>query len=104
MKAESRPRRMPPMTPQLAESIAIQALGHLAGEVERIAPFLDSAGVTLDSLRQLAGEPAFLAAVLDYLCANESELLAFCANTATDPAHIDNARQCLAGPPPDWGP
>ena len=91
------------MTQQLAESIAIQGLAYLAGEPERIAPFLDSTGATPDSLRQLAREPTFLTAVLEHLCASEADLLAFAANTQMDPAQIDTARQCLAGPPPDWG-
>jgi len=90
------------MTLQLAESISIQALGWLAAEPERIGGFLAQTGIDPANLRAAANETAFLAAVLDHLCADESLLLAFCANDGLDPQAVDRARQMLAGPPGEW--
>lgn len=102
MKSESNRRGRTLMTEQLAESIAFQALNWLAGEPERIGGFLAASGVDPASLRAAANDAAFPAAILDFLCADESLLLAFCANDDLDPQAVDRARQLLAGPPGEW--
>ena len=87
-----------------AREIAIDAFAWLAGEPERISGFLESTGMDPAQLRNIAGSDGFLAAVLDYLCASEPDLLAYAANSGRDAQAIDTARQVLAGPPPEWGP
>jgi len=86
-----------------AQGLAIEALGFLAGDIERLEPFMSLTGVDPGNLREVAAQPSFLVAVLEHLAADESLLLAFAANAGRDPGDIDKARQALAGPTPDWG-
>ena len=58
------------------EQIALQALGFLVDDDERLVRFLQASGLSPDTLRQSAGEPGFLAAVLDHVMADEETLLA----------------------------
>ena len=59
--------RVPHMTRELAETVAIQALSFLAQEPEQLERFLSLTGLTPDSLRDAAREPNFLLGVLDHL-------------------------------------
>jgi len=86
-----------------AQTLAIEALGFLAADMERLEPFLSLTGIDPSNLRRVAAQPSFLVAVLDHLAGDESLLLAFAANGGRDPADIERARQALAGPAPDWG-
>ena len=81
-----------------AETIAIDALGFLAGEPERLARFLALSGLGPHNLRQAATSPGFLAAVLDHLAADERLLVAFAAARGIDPAAVTRARDALSGP------
>jgi hypothetical protein len=84
-----------------AESLAIDALGFLAAEPERLSRFLDLSGLGPHNLRQAATSPGFLAAVLDHLAADERLLLAFAAAQGIEPGVVAGARDRLAGRPPD---
>ena len=86
-----------------AEGLAIEALGFLASDIERLEPFLSLTGLDPGNLRRVAGDPAFLVAVLEHLTRDESLLLAFAANAGHNPADIERAHAVLAGPMPDWG-
>lgn len=90
-------------TNEWAQGLAIEALGFLASDIERLEPFLSLTGIDIANLRQVAADPSFLTAVLEHLASDETLLLAFAANAGHDPADIDRARQMLAGPQPDWG-
>ncbi len=81
---------------QGAESIAIQALGFLAADSERLDRFLGETGLEPGDIRRAAGEPGFMLAVLEHLCADESALLTFAANLGAGPEQVDAARQMLA--------
>lgn len=83
-----------------AESLAIQALSFLVEKPEWLAAFLALTGVDPGSLRQIAREPGFLGAVLDYVSGDPERLEAFAATSGTDPASIDQARIVLTGG--DW--
>ncbi|CAH1669639.1 MAG: DUF3572 domain-containing protein [Chelatococcus sp.] len=80
------------------EEIALQALGFLASDEERLERFLGTTGLGPDTIRESASQPGFLAAVLDHLAADEALLLTFAANHRLDPEAISIARQKLAGP------
>ena len=80
------------------QTVAIDALGFLAGEPERLARFLALSGLGPHNLRQAATSPGFLAAVLDHLAADEPLLLAFAAAQGIDPAAVTRARDRLSGP------
>jgi len=86
-----------PAAREAAEMLAIQALGFIAAEPERLEAFLAATGLTLDRLRESATEPDFLAGVLEHMLADESLLLAFADSAAIDPAEIARARRALGG-------
>lgn len=81
-----------------AQTVAIDALGFLAADPERLARFLALSGLGPHNLRQAATSPGFLAAVLDHLAADEPLLLAFAAAQGIDPAAVIRARDALSGP------
>jgi Protein of unknown function (DUF3572) len=80
-----------------AEMLAIQALGFIAEEPQRLNAFLNVSGLTLGRLRESATTPGFLAGVLDHMLADESLLMAFADSAAIDPADIARARGALGG-------
>ena len=92
----SAPLRSSAARRELAEGLAIEALGFLAGDPERLSRFLDLSGLTPETLREAANQPGFLGAVLDYLAGDESLLVTFAANGGHDPAAILNARALLS--------
>lgn len=92
------PAKPPKLSKAAAESIAIEVLTFLAGNPARLDRFLALSGLGRDNLRATAGEPGFLAAILDHLAADESLLLAFAANSGHAPATIAKARDILSPP------
>ncbi|HWM46788.1 MAG TPA: DUF3572 domain-containing protein [Xanthobacteraceae bacterium] len=82
---------------QPAEALAIQALGYLAEEPERLARFLALSGLDAGEIRSAAAEPGFLAGVLDYLCADEALLTDFAASIGAAPAEVARAHGELTG-------
>jgi hypothetical protein len=89
-------RRKPPLDLDGAESLALLALGFLAEEPERLGRFLALSGMGPDDLRQEAGEPGTLAAVLGYLLDDESLLQVFASMKEIDPADVQPAQDLLA--------
>jgi uncharacterized protein DUF3572 len=84
-----------------AETLAIAALSFLADEPDRLGAFLALSGIGPESLRAAAGEPHFLAGVLEHVVSDEKLLLDFAAHQGIDPFDVTRARQALAGPPRD---
>ncbi|MGB8902069.1 MAG: DUF3572 domain-containing protein [Methylocella sp.] len=70
----------------------------MAGNPGRLDRFLALSGLGRDSLRAAAGEPGFLAAILDHLASDESLLLAFAARAGHEPSAIAKARDILSPP------
>lgn len=66
------------MTPETAETIALQALGWLAGNDELLPVFLGASGASEADLRTGATDPAFLGALLDFLTMDDAWVIAFC--------------------------
>ncbi|MFZ2468690.1 MAG: DUF3572 domain-containing protein [Parvibaculum sedimenti] len=85
------------MKPEQAEIIAIQALGHIAGDDELLFAFFDITGLAPDDLRARAGEPEILGGVLDFLLMDEARLLAFCDAVDLRPELPGIARKVLPG-------
>lgn len=99
-------RTQPPSSPpgqDAAAELAIAALVFLAGEAERLEPFLAQTGLGPQSLRAAAREPAFLLAVLDHVAGNEDLLMAFASENGIDPLDVERARAALAPRPGDTG-
>jgi hypothetical protein len=90
------PAKQPQLSKAAAESIAIEGLTFLAGNPARLDRFLALSGLGRDNLRAAAGEPGFLAGVLDHLASDESLLLAFAANARHAPETIAKARDILS--------
>lgn len=86
-----------------SESLAIDALGFLAEDPERLGRFLAITGLDPASLRRAVAAPGFLASVLDYLTQDESLLLAFATNRQLRPETVAQAARRLAGPQPGPG-
>jgi hypothetical protein len=86
-----------PAAREAAEMLAIQVLGFIAAEPERLDAFLAATGLTLERLRESATEPDFLGGVLEHMLADESLLLAFADSAAVDPAAVARARNALGG-------
>ena len=81
-----------------SESIAIQAIAHIAADEERLGRFLALTGLAPDGLRAAAQEPGFLASVLDHLAGYEPDLIAFAAEAGVPPEKVAAARLVLSGP------
>ena len=81
-----------------AEAVAGEALAFLAEERERIERFLRLTGVDPARIREVAGERAFLAAVLDHLVADERLLLAFADESGRAVRDVGAAQARLSGP------
>lgn len=85
------------MTPAAAEILALKGLGFLANSDAPMDRFMGLTGIGLGELRERAGEPEFLAAVMDFLLSDEALLTTFCEDTSTDPWDLQAARQALPG-------
>ena len=90
-------RRGPP-TREESEAIAIQAIGYIANDDERLARFLALTGLDPAGLRAAAREPGFLASVLDHLAGYEPDLVAFATDAGIAPEKVAAARLVLSGP------
>lgn len=80
-----------------AETIALQALGFLADDPQRVSRFLALTGSDAGQLRAEAKNREFQAATLEYILGDESLLLAFCQEAGIDPVAIGPAYALLGG-------
>jgi len=85
-----------------AQGIATEALLQLSKEPEQIGRFLAFSGIGPEMIREAAGEPGFLAGVLEFYMMDEALLLAFCENAGIRPTMIAAARFALAGNEQDY--
>lgn len=83
------------MDPTVAEELAIAALGFVAADEVLLPRFLALSGIEAKDVRRAAGEPGFLAGVLQFILAHEPTLLAFCAASDADPATVAAAARAL---------
>ena len=66
------------MTPEAAEVLALQALAHVAGDDDLSGAFMGASGLSPSDMRTGATDPAFLAAVLEFLTQRDDWVMAFC--------------------------
>ena len=66
------------MSPENAQTIALQALGWLVGNNDLCPVFLGATGGSVDDLRTQATVLAFQAAVLDFLTMDDTWVMEFC--------------------------
>jgi len=86
------------LTREQAEMLAIQALGFIAEEPERLGRFLDMTGIPVEYIRAAAKQRGFLAGVLEHMLDDENLLIAFADSSGIDPAEIASARNALGKP------
>jgi uncharacterized protein DUF3572 len=84
---------------KIAENLAIQALGFMASDPERLGAFLAATGIGPEMIRKAAAEPAFLAGVLDHVCGDEPLLIAVAQHTGLTPQDVEHAQAVLSGRP-----
>lgn len=85
------------MTPDQAETLALQALAHLVSDPDLLGAFMAATGADPAALRVGALDPAFLGAVLDFLLQEDARVLAFAAAADVPPALPAQARAALPG-------
>lgn len=66
------------MKAERAETVALQALGWLAGQEELFPLFLAATGASAAQVAEAAAEPGFLGAVLDFLLQEDAWVMGFC--------------------------
>ena len=85
------------MTPDTAQTVALQALGWLAGHDELCPVFLGATGSSLTDLKERATDPEFVGSVLDFVTMDDAWVVEFCdANALPYDAPL-RARQALPG-------
>lgn len=77
------------------EALALQALGWVLSDGARADRLLAITGLTPDALRAGLGDPALLAAVLDFLIGHEPDLVAAAAALDMAPEAFVTARETL---------
>jgi hypothetical protein len=86
-----------------AETLALLALGHLAADPAAAGAFLAASGLGPADIRARARDPDFLAAVLDFLMADEGLLVPFLRAQGIGADRIWAARRALpGGDDPHW--
>ena len=80
-----------------AETLALKALAFLAHSPDEIDRFVALSGVAPADLRARADEPEILAAVLDFLLADDTRVTGFCEEAGIDPRELHAARRALPG-------
>jgi len=85
------------MTPENAEVLALQALGHVAADEELSGAFMGTSGLSPDDMRRGVTDPAFLASILDFLTQRDDWVMAFCDACALPYDAPLQARYALPG-------
>lgn len=80
-----------------AETIAMQALGWIAASDDLMGVFLGSTGSSVDDVRTHAGDPEFLASVLDFLTMDDAWVVGFCDQAGLPYDSVMQARAALPG-------
>ena len=80
-----------------AETLALKCLEWLAGNDELLPVFMGSTGVGEDDMRERAGDPEFLASILDFLLMDDSWVVEFCEDYSVSPDMPMQARAALPG-------
>ena len=85
------------MSPENAETIAIRALGWLAGNEDLLGTFMGASGTSADDFLTRAKEPEFLVSVLDFLTMDDAWVIEFCDHAGLAYDRPMRARQALPG-------
>lgn len=80
-----------------AETIAAQALAWMTAQDGLTDVFLSASGLDPAMVNRMAGEPEFLAAVLDFLLSADQHVTGFCTAQGLTPETLLAARTRLPG-------
>ena len=80
-----------------AETLALQVLSWLLGRPDLIGVFLNACGAGQGDLADLAENPVFLGAVLDFLTEDDARVMAFCDQAGLPYTQPMQARLALPG-------
>lgn len=90
-------RKIPEVGREFADTVALKALGWLAGREDLLPVFLGASGTAPAELRDRAAEPDFLVSVLDFIVMDDAWVTAFCDAEGLDYAVPMAARAALPG-------
>jgi len=85
------------ITQESAEVIGLQALAWLATNDDLLPSFLGTTGASEADLREKAGDPLFLGAVLDFLMMDDVWVMSFCDSINMPYERIMPIRAALPG-------
>lgn len=85
------------MNETMAQTVAVQALGWLAGDDELWDVFLGSTGAQIDEVKQGAQDPVFLGSVLDFVMMDDAWVIRACQAISVPNETLMQARQNLPG-------
>ncbi|MDV7272239.1 DUF3572 domain-containing protein [Thioclava sp. A2] len=81
----------------IAQTRALQALGWLAAQDGLLDAFLNNSGASLEDVRRNAGDPAFLAGVLDFVLMQDDWVLSCAEALSCPPQTLVEDRAVLGG-------
>lgn len=91
------------MKQEIAETEALRVLAWLAAEEDLIDVFMGATGIGHNDIRARAGDPEFLASVLDFVLMDDAWVLGSAGALAVPPERIVQIRQALPGGAlPNW--
>ena len=85
-----------------AEILALKALNWAATVQSALPQFVAQSGLELEDLRRQAGDPELLAALLEFLLADDSLARAFCEEEGLEPHKLHLACAQLPGGKGIW--
>tara|TARA_R110002020_G_scaffold67179_11_gene176545 strand:- start:25400 stop:25693 length:294 start_codon:yes stop_codon:yes gene_type:complete len=85
------------VTRNIAETIALQALGWLVGNDDLLPVFLGATGVSEGDMRTAAHDPEFLGSVLDFIMMDDAWVIEFCDTYSLPYERLAEARGMLPG-------
>lgn len=94
--AFSKPTGRSPAGLEDGQRLAIDALAFIASHEDLTQRFLEFTGLEAGQLRAEAENPAFLVGVLDFILANEKDVIDFASVVAIEPRQIGVRRNALA--------
>lgn len=80
-----------------AQVMALEALSWILGRDDLLGNFLNNTGASPQDLAQLAKQPLFLGAVLDFLMEDDQRVIEFCADHSHPLTSVQAARASLPG-------
>jgi len=85
------------MTPDTAQTIALQSAGFIFQEDDIRDRFMALSGVDVDDIRSRIADPAFLASILEFLVNFEPDLIACAETLGEKPETLVSAWRALGG-------